>query len=297
MFKMKGVNPPMVTPFLENGEVDFDGLVKFVDFLKKHVNGLFITGSYGSTALLQINERKKIAEVTMKTVNGAIPVVVHVGTADSRSSADLAAHAKSIGAAAVSAVGPFYYKHHADNICEFYRCIVKAAGPDMPVYVYNNFKFQGYEMDMKLMQRLKDETGVRGIKDATFDIMIHADYIRKLKDANFDVTSGTEAMWLQSCIMGTEAFIPGLGNVFPELCRKMWEQGMEKKYDECRQTQFLVNEIRDIMYQAKSTQLAVYAILELRGILKCYPRSPFIPASSEEKMKIADSLKKLGLID
>jgi len=295
MFKMKGVVPPMITPFLENGDVDYDGLVTLVNFLKKHVQGLFITGSYGSTALLQNDERKKIAEVTIKAVDGAIPVIVHVGTADSRSSADLASHAGSIGAAAVSAVGPFYYKHNADSICEFYRCIVKAAG-DMPVYVYNNTKFQGYEMDMKLMRRLKAETGVRGVKDATFDIMIHAEYIRKLKDDTFDVVSGTEAMWLQSCVLGSEAFIPGLGNAFPELCRKMWEQGMEKNYEECRKTQFLVNDIRDIMYLAKSTQLAVYAMLEARGILKCYPRSPFLPASQEEKTSIAESLRKMNLI-
>ena len=296
MFKMKGVIPPMVTPFLENGDVDYDGLTTLVNYLKEHVHGLFITGSYGSTALLQSDERKKIAEVTMKTVDGKIPVIVHVGTADSKSSADLSAHARSIGAAAVSAVGPFYYKHNADSICEFYRSIVKAAGPDMPVYVYNNIKFQGYEMDLKLMQRLKEETGVRGVKDATFDIMIHADYIRKLKDDTFDIASGTEAMWLQSCIMGTEAFIPGLGNAFPELCRKMWEQGMEKRYEECCQTQFLINDIRDIMYLAKSTQLAVYAMLEIRGILKCYPRSPFIPASPAEKTAITESLKRMNLL-
>lgn len=296
MFRMKGVIPPMVTPFLENGDVDFNGLVTLVNYLKEHVDGLFITGSYGSTALLQIDERKKIAEVVMKTVDAKIPVIVHVGTADSRSSAELSAHARSIGAAAVSAVGPFYYKHNADSICEFYSSIVKAAGPDIPVYVYNNTKFQGYEMDLKIIQRLKEETGVRGVKDATFDIMVHADYIRKLKDAAFDVASGTEAMWLQSCILGTEAFIPGIGNVFPELCRKMWEQGMEKNYEACRQTQFLANEIRDIMYLAKSTQLAVYAMLEIRGILKCYPRSPFIPASPEEKTAISERLRKMNLL-
>jgi dihydrodipicolinate synthase/N-acetylneuraminate lyase len=286
----------MITPFLETGEVDYTGLNVLIDFLKKHVHGLFITGSYGSTVLLQNDERKKIAEATMKAVDDAIPVIVHVGTADSRSAADLAAHAKSIGAAAVSAVGPFYYKHNADSICEFFRCIVKAAGQDMPVYVYNNTKFQGYEMDLELMKRLKTETGVSGIKDATFDIMTHADYIRRLKDDRFDIASGTEAMWLQSCILGTEAFIPGLGNAFPELCRKMWEEGMSKKYDECRKTQFLINEIRDIMYLAKSTQLAVYAMLEIRGILKCYPRSPFIPASAEEKKAIAEKLAGLNLL-
>ena len=295
MFRMKGVIPPMITPFKKNGDVDYEGLVTLVSFLRDNVDGLFITGSYGSTALLQPEERKKIAEITMETVADKIPVIVHVGTADTRTAADLAAHAKDIGAAAVSAVGPFYYKHNPDSICDFYRGIVQASG-DMPVYVYNNVSFQGYLMDLKLIRRLKEEVGVRGIKDATFDIMMHANYIRKLKDENFDVASGTEAMWLQSRILGTEAFIPGLGNAFPEICRKMWIEGMEGRYEDCRQTQFEVNEVRDIMYIAKSTQLAIYAMLDARGILKCYPRSPFIPASDEETAQIKSRLQELGLL-
>ena len=295
MFKMRGVIPPMITPFKENGDVDYEGLVTLVNFLKDKVDGLFITGSYGSTALLQPEERKKIAEITMDTVEGKIPVIVHVGTADSRTAADLAAHAKQIGAAAVSAVGPIYYKHNADSICEFYRTIVNEA-KDMPVYVYNNINFQGYLMDLNLIRRLKEEVGVRGIKDATFDIMMHANYIRTLKDDNFDVASGTEAMWLQSRVLGTEAFIPGLGNAFPEICHKMWVEGMEGRYEDCRETQFMVNEVRDIMYIAKSTQLAIYAMLEVRGVLKCYPRSPFIPATEAEKAQIRERLVELKLI-
>lgn len=296
MYRMKGVIPPMITPFKENGEVDYESLRVLVRFLRDKVHGLFITGSYGSTALLSADERKQIAETVIKEVDGRIPVVVHVGTADTRTAAALAKHAKQVGAAAVSAVGPFYYKHNDDSIVSFYSKIVESVGDDLPVYVYNNVSFQGYLMSLPLITRLKEEAGVRGIKDATFDIMAHANYIRKLKDDKFDVASGTEAMWLQSCVLGTEAFIPGLGNAFPEICCKMWEEGMNKQYDACRETQFKVNEIRDVMYLAKSTQLAVYAMLEIRGIVKCYPRSPFIAASEQEKENIRERLKALDLI-
>ena len=296
MYRMRGVIPPMITPFKENGDVDYEGLKVLVRFLKDRVHGLFITGSYGSTALLSTEERKKIAEVVIEEVAGKIPVVVHAGTADTRSAVELARHARDLGAAAVSAVGPFYYKHNDDSILAFYQEIVKAVGDTIPVYVYNNSSFQGYTMSLGLIKRLKQEAGVRGIKDATFDIMAHANYIRTLKDENFDVASGTEAMWIESCVLGTEAFIPGLGNAFPEICVKMWQEGMEKRFDDCLKTQFVVNEMRDIMYLATSTQLAIYAMLEIRGVLKCYPRSPFIAASEEEKDKIRKRLKELKFI-
>ena len=76
----------------------------------------------------------------------------------------------------------------------------------------------------------------------------------------------------------------------------MFRQGMEGDFTSCRETQFRVNEMRDIMYLARSTQLAIYAMLEIRGILKTYPRSTFIPASEEEKKHIRGRLVELGLM-
>lgn len=295
MYKMKGVIPPMITPFKEDGQLDKDSLAKLVDYLSNQVHGLFITGSYGSGVLMSTEERKQVAEITMKTDAGRIPVIVHVGTADSASAAELAKHAQSIGADAVSAVGPFYYTHNDDSIVAYYDEILKATGGDFPVYVYNNPGFQGYPMSLELLKRLK-KLGVHGIKDATFSIIEHTKYARVLKDENFDLASGTEAMWLSASALGTEAFIPGMGNALPEICCQMYEESQAKDYEKLRVTQFEVNELRDIMYLAKSTQLAVYAMLEIRGIIKAYPRSPFIPASEEEKQAIKVRLESLGII-
>jgi len=295
MFKMKGIVPPMITPFDEHEEIDFNALDKLLEFLVDNVNGVFITGSYGCGALMNIEERKKFAEAVVKKVNGKIDVVVMTGTTNNRDTVELTKHAEEVGANAVSAVGPYYFTHNSDSICRFYEDMVKSVREDFRVYVYNNPKFQGYPMDLKLIKKLKD-IGVKGIKDATFDIMSFAAYSRLLKDENFDVVLGTEAMWLPARSLGCEAFIPGLANVFPEICRKMYEEGMANNFEACRKTQFDVNKLRDIMYLAKSTQLAVYAMLEIRGIVKAYPKGPFIPASDEEKKNIKNSLQEMGLI-
>lgn len=151
-------------------------------------------------------------------------------------------------------------------------------------------------MDLKLIRRLKEEVGVQGIKDATFDIMMHANYLRLFKSDTFDVALGTEAMWLSACVLGCRAFIPGIGNAFPEICRKMYEEGVSGNYENCRKTQFEVNEMREIMYLARSTQLAIYAMLEIRGIIKAYPRAPFIPATEKEKIAIRGRLHALNLL-
>ncbi len=296
MFQMYGVVPPMITPFQKNGEVDFDGLKILVNFLSENVDGLFINGSYGGGVLMTEEERKAVAETTIDTAAGRIPVVVHVGTADSLSAARLVDHAASAGAAAVAAVGPYYFKHNKEQICNYYDAMVKAAKGRVPVYVYNNPQFQGYPMDLDVIRTLKEKVGVSGVKDATFDIQTMAKYLRLLKDDTFDVALGTEAMWLSACALGCKAFIPGIANAFPEICRKMFQEGISGDYEACRKTQFEVNEMRDIMYLARSTQLAIYAMLEIRGIVSCYPRAPFIPATEEEKANIKARLQQLGLV-
>lgn len=295
MFRMKGAVPPMITPFTRDGEVDYKGLEILVDFLKERVDGLFITGSYGSGALMSVEERKKVAETTIKTANGKIPVIVQTGSTNNRTTVELTKHAQSIGAQAVSAVGPYYFKHNEDSVSYFFDDMVKAVGSAFPVYVYNNPQFQGYPMSLQLLKRLKN-LGVKGMKDATFDILLHATYQRTLKDNAFDVVLGTEAMWLSARALGCEAFVPGLANAFPEIIRKMYLQGMANDFEACLQTQFEVNRMREVMYLAKSTQLAIYAMLELRGVLKAYPRAPFIAASEDEKKAIREELTKLGVL-
>jgi dihydrodipicolinate synthase/N-acetylneuraminate lyase len=295
MFKLKGVVPPMITPFDEEGNLDINNLKILVNFLKENVDGLFICGSYGSGPLMSVEERKKVAEITFEVVNGKIPIIVHTGTTNTRDTVILTKHAKEIGCQAAAAVSPYYFHHNEDSVLEFYGAMLKSVSSDYPIYLYHNPKFSGYEISLNTMKKLK-KMGIHGIKDATFNILTFASYMRELSDNNFDIALGTEAMWVSARALGASAFIPGLGNAFPEICQKMYQEGINNDFEACRKTQFKVNQLRDIMYLAKSTQLAVYAMLEIRNIIKVYPRSPFVPAVEKEKEEIKKHLAEMGVI-
>ena len=293
MFKFNGVVPPMITPFKENGELDEETLRKLVEYLSETVDGLFICGSYGCGALMSLEERKRTAEIVRKYARGGAKVVVHTGTTNTRDTIELTQHAKAIGCDAASAVGPYYYKHQDKELIEYYSEIL-AEVKDFPFYIYNNPNFQGYEISMDVLKRLK-ELGLAGIKDATFDILKYATYTRELADEEFDIALGTEAMWISAHALGCKAYIPGIGNVYPELCKKMWQESMNGEYEEALKLQFKINQLRDVMYLARSTQLAIYAIAEIRGIMKAYPRSPFVPATKEEMGNLKNALSALEL--
>lgn len=294
MFKLRGVIPPMITPFTENGDLDEQSLRQLVTYLNGKVDGLFICGSYGCGPLMSLEERKRVAEIVKETASPEMTIVVHTGTTNARDTIDLTLHARDIGCDAASAVGPYYYKYKDMDLIAYYTQILEAID-GFPFYAYHNPGFQGYETNLSVYKELK-KRGLTGIKDATFDIMKHAVYQRELADENFDVALGTEAMWVSANAIGCEAFIPGIGNVFPELCREMYEASMDGDADKALRLQFEINELRDIMYMTRSTQLAIYAIAELRGIMTAQPRAPFIAATAEEKANIAAGLKRLGLL-
>ena len=293
-YSMKGCIPPMITPFKADGNIDKKALRELVRFLNKKVHGIFICGSYGCGPMMSVEERKTVAEIC-KEEGTNLQIISMVGTTNTRDTIELAQHAKSIKLDAVSALAPFYYHHHMDDVVSFFNDILNAIGPDFPLYIYTNPKFCGYSVDLKTLRRLK-ELGLAGVKAASFDIMEFADTIREFEGEVFDIVLGTEALWLPAAVYGANAFIPGLANAFPEICVQMYEESKRGDWDACKKTQLKINKMRDLMYLAKSTQLAVYAMLELRGIISCYPRKPFNNASPEEKSLLQEKLIEMSMM-
>ena len=293
MKKLEGVVPPMVTPFARDGSVDEYSVTKLVQFLSRHVHGLFICGSYGNGPLMNVEEKKSVIDVVAKHIPARIQLVVHVGATNVRDAVELARYAEGAGAAKVSSVVPYYFHHTHESIKLYFQRLVGAVR--IPVYAYNNPKFTGVAMDVPLVQELAD-LGVAGIKDSSFDIMTLANCVRKIKNPDFDVVLGTEAMFLYAATLGVRAFIPGLGNAFPELCVELYEAATTFAMERARTLQARVNELRDIMYMAKSTVVAVYALLKIRGVCDASPREPFIALSDRELALMREKLLAAGFL-
>lgn len=84
MLKLKGIVPPMITPFNQDGELDSRNFEGLLQFLKDKVDGLYICGSYGSGPLMSVAERKKVAEIAVKVIGGKIPIICHTGTTNTQ---------------------------------------------------------------------------------------------------------------------------------------------------------------------------------------------------------------------
>ena len=135
----------LITPTNEDESVNYEALERIVELqIQDGAEGFYCCGSSGEGLLLTLEERKQVLEHVLKAADGRVPVISHVGTIRTRDVVDLARHAMSAGALAVSMIPPYYYKFSMDEIMGYYEDVIRAI-PDVPAIVYNIPQFTGVE--------------------------------------------------------------------------------------------------------------------------------------------------------
>jgi 4-hydroxy-tetrahydrodipicolinate synthase len=293
--EVKGIIPPLTTPFDEGGDVYEEGLRRLVDFqIEKGVHGLFICGTYGSGPIMTVEERKRVHEIVVDQTKGRITVIAHVGTASTAQSVELAQHAESVGADYIASVSPYYHRHDERAVVEFFRTLVEAV--DIPLYVYNNPKASGVTITPSFLHHLAD-VGVQGIKDSGFSFIELTHFMLAMEDRpEFRFIVGTEALALPAFMIGAKGSVAGLANAFPELVVQLWDLFQAGSYEEAVQVQMQVTRARQILHIPSSTNAACYAVLHERGIDVGYPKAPILPVREGKRAAMIAGFKEMGLL-
>jgi dihydrodipicolinate synthase/N-acetylneuraminate lyase len=291
--EFKGIIPPIMTAFTKEGEVYEKGTRAIVDFIVPHVQGLFPCGTYGSGPMMSIEERKRVAEIIIDQVKGRVPVIIQVGTADTKNTVELARHAEKIGAAAVGAVTPYYNSYDEDSIFTHFQKLIQAVR--IPVFLYDNPKCSGNNISTDLFIRLARE-GLSGIKDSTFDLVKYCHARIALKDfSEMNLISGTEALFVPAFDAGATAAVAGLGNVYPDLMGEFYRLYLEGERSALMKMQEKILVVRQITKYGPTVPTC-HAILKLRGVDSGFPRLPFKPLSPEVEARVKKSLQSMNLL-
>jgi len=290
----KGIIPPIQTSFTKDGEIYEKGIRELIRFTLPHVHAYYPVGTYGVGPLMTLDERKKVLQVMLDEINGRVPVITHVGCADTKSAIELARHAKASGAAAVGSIAPYYSPNLPDDLLfRYYADIIDAVGDDdFPIFLYNNSHYSQNTVSPALLKRLA-EYGLRGCKDSSFDLVNFYQYKEAVKDyPDFNVIIGTEAIFVAAFEAGAQGCVCGIGNIYPEIMRKMYDEFVAGDTAGALNTQRKILNIRSIIKQGPTVPI-MHAILELRGVDAGYPKRPYLPIAPELKAKIAAQLKEI----
>ena len=290
---IKGIIPPLITPFTEDGEIYEDGLRRLLDFqIEKGVHGLWICGTYGAGPLLTIVQRKRVTEICVDQVNKRIPVIIHVGSSSIDSVIDLATHAEAAGADAIGSVPPFYYPYNEEEVLAFFKRLISSV--KMPVFAYNNPGRTGFNIKPTLLNELAN-VGMAGVKDSSFNLPQFYEYLTTVEKEEFTFIVGTEALLLPALIVGAKGCIAGLANALPEINVEAYDAIMEKNWEKAVELQLKITKARKIMHVASSIS-ACYTVLRMRGIDAGFVKKPVSPLTKEDSDYIKTELKALGLL-
>ncbi|WP_050604389.1 dihydrodipicolinate synthase family protein [Ruegeria sp. 6PALISEP08] len=169
LFKFEGIYTPVVTPYCEDGSVNWDALSEVIEFLIENgVHGLISGGSTGENYSQTVTERLELAKFTHDRLKGRLPLVVGTGAMMTPDSIYLAAGAREIGADSILLASPAYSvptdRENALNAL----AIDKAA--DLPVMLYNYPHRTGTMMGEEFLDRVGRSRNFCGIKESSGDI-------------------------------------------------------------------------------------------------------------------------------
>ena len=205
----------LLTPFDEDGAVDLDALGEHVELLlAAGVDALMPCGTTGEGPLLDPDEVEVANGHVCDVAARRARVIAHVGRADTETTVHLARQALRLGAAAVSAVVPYFYALGDEQVLRHYRALL-AAAEGAPVYAYTIPARTGNELSLDVVRALAAE-GLAGVKDSTKSLERHREYLA----TGVDVLTGTDGFVVESLRAGAAGCVSALANVDPELlCR------------------------------------------------------------------------------
>lgn len=290
--RLSGMGVALITPFNEDGSVDYDALIRLVEYqVQNGIDFLCVLGTTAETPTLTADEKKKIKQVVIERVNGRVPILLGIGSNCTQTVVDTLKNDDFTGVDAVLVSVPYYNKPSQEGIYQHYKAIVEAT--QLPIVLYNVPGRTGVNMTAATTLRLaRDFQNIVAIKEASGDIT-QMDDIIKNKPENFDVISGDDGITFPLITLGAVGVISVIGNAFPREFSRMTRLALAGDYANALTIHHKFTELFKLLF-VDGNPAGVKAMLNMMGMIKNRLRLPLVPTritTFEEMRRILDELK------
>ena len=287
---LHGLGVAMVTPFNEQGNVDFPALQRMVEH---QIDGgtafLVVLGTTGETPTLSAAEQRRVVDFVLEVNAGRLPVVVGV-TGNNTAELCERIHDWDVnGVAAFLVATPAYNKPGQDGLKAHYTAVADAA--QRPVILYNVPGRTSCNMSASTTLALAEHPNVIGIKEASGDLEQIGDILAS-RPAHFAVWSGDDALAMPTVAMGAEGLISVLGNAFPKPMTAMVEQASFGQTHEARSTHAALKPLMALMFE-EGNPAGIKAAMNHLGLCEGDVRLPLTKASAALKDKLYAAIAAL----
>ena len=289
----KGFGTALITPFLENGAVDFDSLHRLVDFqLQGGVDALILLGTTGESPVIQMEEREQIIREVIAHVNQRIPVIVGTGANDPVKVLHNNEQAERLGADGLLIVNPYYNKSTQNGLVVYYRYIAERS--NLPIILYNVPSRTGMNMMPDTIIAIhRDAQHIVAVKEACGSISQIAELMAK-KPATLSVLSGNDDQTLPIMALGGHGVISVVSNVIPGIYKKLTSLLLQDQMKDAREIHHRVLKLTNLLFTETNPIPVKYAVHKL-GLCQNIVRLPLVEASTATEKAIDQELSNLGI--
>ncbi len=281
---LSGTGVAIVTPFLENGDLDRDALKKLVEHLIfGGVDYLVALGTTGETATLSKEEKNEVLKLVNTFNNNRVKLVAGIGGNDTRAIISSINDLDLTGYAAILSVSPYYNKPNAEGIFQHYKAI--AAASPLPVVMYNVPGRTGMNVNAATTLRIAREcTNIIATKEASGNMEQIMQIISEKPDG-FEVISGDDGLSLPLIACGAIGVISVVANAYPKAFSEMINQCLSGDFNKARMIHEKMLPIINTLF-AEGSPSGIKAYLAEMGIVHETFRLPVVGISAELKAKI-----------
>lgn len=292
---IKGVIPPMITPFTENGEVDYDAHASNMEkWNEDQLCGYLVLGSNSETAYLNEKEKTKLIELTVKHARKDRIVLAGTGMESARETIALTNKAADLGVHGALILTPSYYhaKMNDDAQIAFFTQVADHA--KIPVLIYNVTAFTHINISAHAVSVLSRHPNIIGMKDSTGNVPQLVSFQTVMAD-DFNLMVGTVSAWYPALALGIRAGIFASANCIPNECAQVQEAFDRSDLEKAK-------EVYVRIFPVNAAVTATFGIAGLKyvsdalGYKGGFVRNPLLPLKEGEKSKLDEILKTAGLI-
>ena len=289
----KGLGIALVTPFCQNGEVDYDALLRLVDYqLSNGADFFCILATTGETPTLTPTEKQRIKNLVVEKVQGRVPILMGCGGYNTAAVVEELQHGDFKGIDGVLSVCPYYNKPSQEGLYQHFKAI--AAATQLPVVLYNVPGRTGVNMKAETTVRLaRDCQNIVAIKEASGNLE-QVDEIIKNKPRDFDVISGDDSLTFPMVSCGAVGVISVIGNALPKEFSKMIRLQMRGEYDPARKIHHRFTDLFSLLF-VDGNPAGVKAMLHEMGFIENVLRLPLVPTRISTKQRMSELLRELKI--
>jgi N-acetylneuraminate lyase len=297
--KLQGLVAATHTPFHADGELNLAAVERQAEHLLRNgIHAAFVGGTTGECHSLSVEERLALAGRWAEVTRGTdLRLVVHVGSnclADARA---LAAQARSLGAAAISALAPSYFK--PESIDALIACCAEIASsaPDLPFYFYDIPSMTDVRLPMRefLARAPGRIPTLAGLKLTNPDLIAFQTCLRA-GDGRFDILWGIDEYLLAGLALGAEGAVGSTYNFAAPIYHRLIEAFRRGDLATARAEQFQSVRLVDVL-SGHGYMAAAKALMEILGVAVGPPRLPFAKLGDENVKRLRSELERLGYFE